>query len=228
MHPGRAGGAGDGVTSATVRDDYLAAILAGDRRRAVAVVDDAVAGGMGIRALYMDVFQPALREVGRLWERNAIGVADEHLATAITQGAMARLYDALFTAARPGELRLVAACVDTERHEVGLRMLCDLLEEEGWDTVFLGATVPLEDLVEMVRRRKPHAVALSASIAPNLPRLGATIRALRDALGDGTPLLAVGGRPFLADPGLAARMGADVTAPDAVSAAHELRIRLGA
>jgi methanogenic corrinoid protein MtbC1 len=216
------------VSPADVADDYLAAVLAGDRRRALRVVDAAVAAGLGVRGLYMDVFQPALREVGRLWETNAIGVADEHLATAITQSAMSRLYDALFTAARPATRRLVAACADTERHEVGLRMLCDILEEDGWDTVFLGAAVPVEDVVAMVRQREPDAVALSASIAPHLPRLAATIAAIRADLGERAPLICVGGRPFLADPSLAARVGADFTAPDAVSATAELRRRVGA
>ncbi|HEX8906984.1 MAG TPA: B12-binding domain-containing protein, partial [Longimicrobiaceae bacterium] len=107
---------------------YRDAVVAGNRRRAFAVVDAALAAGMDIRALYLELFQPALREVGRLWQQNRITVADEHLATAITQAAMARLYDRLFAAADDEGPLLVAACADGERHEVGLRMVCDLLE----------------------------------------------------------------------------------------------------
>ncbi|HEU0013241.1 MAG TPA: B12-binding domain-containing protein, partial [Longimicrobium sp.] len=146
------------------RERYLAAIVAGDRRAAFAAVDAARGDGLDLRALYLDVFQPAMREIGRLWQQNRITVADEHLATAITQAAMARLYDEMFTAlgTRDAPL-LVAACAETERHEMGLRMLCDLLELDGWDTVFLGASVPTEDLVRMVAERRPRVVALSAS-----------------------------------------------------------------
>lgn len=205
---------------------YQDAVLAGDRRRAFGVVDDARAAGLGVRDLYVDVFQPALREVGRMWQENRITVADEHLATTITQAAMSRLYDDLFAAVRPSKRLLVAACADAERHEVGLRMVCDLLEMEGWDTLFLGATVPVEDLVETVRRRRPDVVALSASIAPHLPRVREAIRAIRDAV-PGPPLIAVGGRPFLADPGLAERLGADLTAKDAAEAARRFQEVLG-
>ena len=82
---------------------YLAAIRAGERRRAFALVDQACAAGVGLRTLYLDVFQPALREIGRLWQENEITVAEEHLATAITEIAMARLYGALLmTSPRPG------------------------------------------------------------------------------------------------------------------------------
>ena len=208
-----------------VSRDYLDALLAGDRRRAFAVVDRGRAGGLHHREIYLEVFQPALREVGRLWQENRITVADEHLATAITQAAMARLYDDLFAHGAGGGPVLVAACVDSERHEVGLRMICDLLELEGWDTYFLGATTPVESLVSMVEARTPQAVALSASIAPHLPRLRVTISAIRERLGERTPLIVVGGRPFLDDPALAARLGADLTARDAVEAAGLLAER---
>ncbi|HEX8243397.1 MAG TPA: cobalamin-dependent protein, partial [Longimicrobium sp.] len=187
-----------------------------------------VQDGMGIRPLYLEVFQPVMREIGRLWQENQITVADEHLATAITQSAMARLYDRLFAGAGDQGPLLVAACADSERHEVGLRMVCDLLEMEGWDTVFLGPTVPLDDLVRMVRERRPQVVALSAAIAPNVPRVAQAIRAIREALPGGAPLIAVGGRAFSEDPELATRLGADLTAGDAAEAAERLKQRFAA
>ena len=210
------------------RDDaanqFLDAIVAGNRRRAFEIADAALSAGMDIRALYLNVFQPALREIGRLWQQNRITVADEHLATAITQAAMARLYDRLFeTATGEGPL-MVAACAEGERHEVGLRMVCDILELEGWDTIFLGAGVPIPDLVRMVCEREPQVVALSASIAPNLPRVEEAIRAIRGCQGPQL-LIVVGGRPFAMDAGLAGRMGADVTATDAAEAAERLKER---
>jgi methanogenic corrinoid protein MtbC1 len=210
-----------------VRDAYVRALRDGDRRNAFRVVDEARAAGLDLAAIYMEVFQPALREIGRLWQENAITVADEHLATAITQVAMARLYEQAATWDTPTRRTLVAACVDTERHEVGLRMLCDLLECEGWDTTYLGATVPVDSLVMMLRRRRPDVLALSAALPPHLPRLRDTIRAVRLAMHDAPPLVLVGGRPFVDDPSLAIRLGADLTASDAVMAVRLLRDRLG-
>jgi len=211
------------------RDDtasqFLDAIVLGNRRRAFEVADAALAAGMDIRALYLDVFQPALRGVGRLWQQNRITVADEHLATAITQAAMARLYERLFASASGQGPRLVAACAEGERHEVGLRMVCDLLELEGWDTLFLGAAVPTPDLVRLICEREPQVVALSASIGPNVPRVEEAIRAIRENCGSQPPLIVVGGRPFATDDTLAHRVGADVTARDAAEAAERLQER---
>lgn len=201
---------------------FLDALLQGSRRTVLGVVDAARAGGLDLRTLYLDVFQPALREIGRLWQENRISVADEHLATAITQMAMSRLYDDLFRAGAADGPVLVAACADRERHEVGLRMICDLLECEGWDTVFLGASVPVEDLVAMVALRQPAVVALSAATAPHLERVRETILALRAVEGPRRPVIAVGGRVFSEAPELAVRLGADLTASDAGDAARRL------
>lgn len=222
------------MTADEVRARYLDAILGGSRREAFGVIELARAEGMEIRALYMDVLQPAMREIGRLWQENRITVADEHLATAITQAAMARVYADLFRAQPEPGLLLVAACADQERHELGLRMICDVLEMEGWDTVFLGASVPVEDLVRMVRARRPQVVALSASTAPQVARVRDAIRAIRGSeVHDGggaaaQPLIAVGGRAFMQDPALAARLGADLTASDAAEAAELLKEKFAA
>ncbi|HYR12461.1 MAG TPA: cobalamin-dependent protein [Longimicrobium sp.] len=216
------------MTAEEARDRYLAAIRAGSRRDALAVVDDALDGGMDARTLYLQVFQPAMHEIGRLWQENRITVADEHLATAITQLAMSRLYEELFGDRVDAGPLLVAACAEDERHELGLRMICDLLELDGWDTVFLGASVPVEDLVRMVKERRPEVVALSASITPHLARVRETVRAIREAMPEDGPVIAIGGRAFAGDAALAERMGADLTAKDAVEVAERLKERFAA
>ncbi len=206
---------------------YLAALRAGDRRRALAVVEDARSAGLGLPDLYLDVFQPALREIGRLWQENEITVAEEHLATAITQMSMGRLYPDFCVAAGRNGRTLLAACAETEKHQVGLHMICDLLELEGWDATYLGAAVPPDSLVDMVLRDRPDVLALSVSIAPHLPQLRSLIAAVRAATGQAVPYILVGGRPFLDDPTLGHRVGADAMARDPAAAAALLRERFG-
>lgn len=207
--------------------EYLAALRTGNRHRALAVLDDARAAGLDVRAVYLDVLQPAMRAIGQLWQENELTVAEEHLATAVTHVAMGRLYAECCTGAEPIGRTLLAACVDGERHELGLRMVCDLLELEGWDARYLGATVPADSLVAMVMRERPDALALSASTAPRLAELRAMIAAVRAACGDASPFILAGGRPFHDDEVLARRLGADATAPDAAAAVAMLKERFG-
>jgi methanogenic corrinoid protein MtbC1 len=206
--------------------EFLAALRRGDRRGAHAVVDRVLDRGDGLQVLYLDVVQPAMREIGRLWQENELTVAEEHLATAITQSAMARAFDRVYRWHESRTPSLIAACVDEERHQMGLRMLCDLLELEGWDTLYLGASVPVESLVDMVKKRRPEVVALSATIAPHLPRLRAAIDAIRAENLDVVPLIIAGGRALDSGPELAQKLGADLTAADAAEAVRILRERV--
>lgn len=216
------------VDTAAIQREYLAALRAGDRRRAFAVVDEARAKGLDIVELYLDVLQPSLREIGRLWQENALTVAEEHLATAISQIVMARVYtEEMRRVSASRQRTIIAACTDTERHEVGLRMICDVLERDGWDVSYLGASVPADSLADLIRERRPDVVLLSASTAPHLPQLRAMIERVHDVSGESIPYVLVGGRPFLDDAELAQRLGADGTAPDARVALEHIRERFG-
>jgi methanogenic corrinoid protein MtbC1 len=192
---------------------FLDALLDGRRNNAQALAHSLVAEGHSVRELYETVFQPTLRELGRLWHTGKISVAQEHFSTAATQYIMATFYDRLFSEAAPNGKTVLAACAQGELHEVGLRMVADILQSEGWDTVYLGANLPIPDLTAEVERLKPDVVALSATIAENVPWVKAAIAAIRASSHAGTGIL-VGGLPFLLSPELQETVGADATAPD--------------
>ncbi|HEY4059389.1 MAG TPA: B12-binding domain-containing protein, partial [Kofleriaceae bacterium] len=72
---------------------FVKAQLAGDRRGAVALIVDSVQDGASITDLQALVIGAAQEEIGRLWQSNSISIAQEHLATGISQIALARLFD---------------------------------------------------------------------------------------------------------------------------------------
>ena len=85
----------------------------------------------------------------RRHQLNRISVAEEHFCTAATQWIMAGLYRRAFHRTQ-GKRRLVGACVSGEPHEIGTRMVCDVLQLEGWDTYYFGANTPNADVVRFV------------------------------------------------------------------------------
>ena len=116
----------------------------------------------------------------------------------------------------------VAASVEGELHELGIRMVSDFLEMEGWDTHYLGAGNPLPGLIESLAERKADALALSATMTLHVGRVEAVVRAVRERPEfDRLPVL-VGGLPFNLDPELWRKVGADGTAPDASAAVGEV------
>jgi methylmalonyl-CoA mutase cobalamin-binding domain/chain len=195
-------------------NEYLEALLAGQRHRARQLVLDAVDGGLDIRDVYLKVFQPVLLEVGRLWQMNEISVAHEHYCTAATQQIMTLLYPRIFQAPRVGRC-LVSAAIGGDLHEIGSRMVADFFEMEGWDTYYLGANAPPADIARAARERQADAVGLSATIAYRLEQVRETIALIRQA---SRAKIIVGGRPFNREPDLWQAVGADGWANDAQQA----------
>ena len=186
---------------AALASRYLEAQLTGDRQRAVQLlIDDGVMAGVSVSDLLLRVITPAQREIGRLWENNEVSVADEHVATAISQLAMSHLY----SHAAPTGLRrehIVIACVDGEWHDMGARVAADVLEHHGFSVCLLGPSVPIADLLTRVRRESPDIVLLSVTMPTHVESLKRTFQ----ALGQAYPLLPVlvGGRGTTDDPSLA-------------------------
>jgi methanogenic corrinoid protein MtbC1 len=194
-----------------LRERYVDALVDGDPAAAAALVHAASADGLDVRTLYLHVLQPALYEIGRRWEEAEISIAQEHLATATTQSLMARLAERLGAELRPrrGRTALVA-CAEGELHSIGVRMVADFLEADGWDVLFVGALSPVGALAEMAAARGVDVVALSASLSERLPEVAAAVRAL--AALDPRPLIAVGGQAFNGEPAAARATGADLYA----------------
>ncbi len=194
---------------------YLDALLNGDRRTAARLVLDAVQNGEPIKAIYLNVFQRSQLEVGRLWYQNKVSVAQEHYCSAATQMIMAQLYPYIFAAPKIGRC-LVAACVGGELHEIGIRMVADFFELEGWDTYYLGANTPKAGLLQALEDQLPDLLALSATMPLHRRTLGDLIAAVRAQM----PALKimVGGYTLNTDAVLWRQLGADGHAADAQSA----------
>ncbi len=199
---------------ARLSDAYLKALLEGRGDDAQALVHDAVRSGTSVPEIYMHVLHPAMSEVGRRWQMNEIGVADEHFATAVTQMVMSQMRQHFPRQPRCGR-RMLAASVAGDLHEIGVRMVADFFDMNGWHAVFLGANMPPSDLLVALIERDMHLVALSASSVMHLVSLGEAIDAIRTAPGCEQMKILVGGPPFNLVPRLCEEVGADGYAPSA-------------
>lgn len=196
---------------------YMRRALAARRREASRLILEAVEEGMSVRDVYLHVFQPVQHEIGRLWQLNRVTIAQEHVCTAITQLVMSQLYPRVF-AGEKRDLRLVATCLGGELHEIGIRMVADFFEMEGWDTIYLGANTPAGEVVGEVVSVEAQLVAVSVTLSEHVEAAAALIREIRSDARCAAVKVIVGGLPFNETPELWRRIGADGSARDAEQA----------
>ncbi|MGK3984119.1 cobalamin B12-binding domain-containing protein [Sorangium sp. So ce136] len=182
---------------------FAAALLTGNYVAARSVLHAAL--GDGLVHIYERIVVPALEEVGTLWYENRITVADEHLASAVAQTAVASLYPQIRWPA--GGPRAVVGCADPELHTFGARMLADILALDGWQTTYVGGRItPLGGLVNL-DLREVRLVAVSITLEAHMPSARALIQRVREQA-PGARVLA-GGRAVAALPDAAQLLGAD-------------------
>lgn len=181
------------------RRTFLAAILSGQRNAALNIVEEALKNGISLVDVYVEIFSRSLHEVGVLWEENKISVAQEHMATAITQYVIAILYSRL-PLTTPYRGNMVVTGVAGERHQIGANLVADAMEVNGWNVRFLGSNLPHSAVLTAVEEFSAKVLCVSTTLVANLPNAAELIRGVRARLGDGAPRIVLGGAAYRLTP----------------------------
>lgn len=180
-------------------DGLVHLLVGGDQAAATDMLDSWIDQGAGYADIAVSGIQPALYRIGEMWGNGQISVAQEHLATAMCESLLMRAFEAAEFAESRDESALFA-CVQNNRHALGLRIVSDTFAIAGWRVHFLGANVSMEKIVRHVQDIRPDFVGLSIATSDQVSTAHEVIEAIRAVLGDDAPRVAVGGRPLLENP----------------------------
>ena len=207
-------------------EQLLTAMINADRSVAAEIIGQALAAGIDPRQIIADILDPAIVQLGCLWEKEAMSLAQNFVASKIAE-------DTLLRCIPDDEDRqhtkgvAVIGNIEDDFHSLGRRTVGLFLAAAGWDIHDLGNDVPAEQFLEKALEVDASVIGVSAMMqttALNIRKL----RDLIDAQGLTDRLkLAVGGAVFNWRPDLVAEVGGDGTAHNAVGA-DELFMRLQA
>ena len=192
--------------------EYMQALMKKDSRKASYLIQQFNEQGIPAQDIYAGILAESMRRVGELWHTAKISVDQEHYCTSVTQMAMAQMYPDILMSERKDKT-LLCACPGTELHEMGARMVADIFESDGWDTIYLGAAVPEEAMLSAIRENKPDLVVLSVTMPPHLLMCRDLVGAIRKEFPDCR--LAVGGNAFRATEHIWSQWPIDIHTEDA-------------
>lgn len=161
-----------------LKEAFMASLVTGGHRKSIELATDNVHNAADLTEFYLQVIQPAMYEIGTLWEKGELSVAREHLASAIVTRVMAALYPKFIILEQTKGNAIVTAAPN-EYHEIGPRMVADLLELDGWDVDYTGANTPPDDLLDLMAERNPHFVAISVGMPFNLDKTVDLVKKIR-------------------------------------------------
>lgn len=205
-------------------EKYLELLLDNKKTKASNLILKEALDEMSIAEIYLNILQPVQKEVGRLWHVNKITVAQEHYISSVTQLVISQLYSHFLTSG--GEKgTIVTTAVGTELHEIGIRMVADLLEIDGFDTIHLGANTPNSSIVETLKKNGAILVGVSVTLPIHLKELEQLVDMIRSDSELADLKILVGGYVFNQNPELKEDFDVDAyseNAQDAVKKANEL------
>ncbi len=146
---------------------------------------------LGVPLFLDQVAGPVLVEIGQRWRAGRMSIAHEHLATAVFRQVLGWVRETAEAGDRAPAV--VVATLPRQIHEGGAMLVAAAAACEGWQVVYLGVDLPPGEIGAAARRTGALAVALSLIHPTDDPALGDHLRALRDALPAGLPLLVGGG-----------------------------------
>jgi methanogenic corrinoid protein MtbC1 len=162
------------------------ALAVRDREGAVSAALEAVrSGSVGIEQLYGQVLMPLLKDTGAAWQNGETQVWEEHYATATVRTIVEALYPDVTkqaAAVRIAGRVAVLACPPGEAHDLGLRMLSDRMALHGWESHYLGADTPAEEIASAARELGATLVVLSAATHYNRALLRTVVDHLKKEL----------------------------------------------
>ena len=200
-----------------LQEQYFRFLLEGDRGGCRGLLQKAQAEGITASDLLLDVIWVCMEQISELFREDQINFVTEHLATRINRTLADQLQTHL-AVSEPTGRKLIVCCSDVEGYELGAQIIADLFEADGWEVLFIGSGVPMDELVQLVGRVQPELLIYFGTEPSGIPEVRRTLQMLhRISASPETAVLAAGG-VFNRAKGLWIEVGADAFAPDARSA----------
>lgn len=177
-----------------------------------------------LESLYTNVLQESLYTVGDLWQQRIISVAQEHAFVAFTEEIMA--YITPLTLSNETVSTVMTCSVGLETHDIGIRMIANLIRKSNYNNIHLGANTPIQAILDILDQEHVEVIVISTTMLENVYDIKRLIEGLKAK--NANVKVLVGGHAFNQDPSLWEHIGADGYSKDAISALDLIHQHLSA
>jgi DNA-binding transcriptional MerR regulator len=146
-------------------------------------------------ALFDRTLAPALAQIGDLWLKGQLTIAQEHILSNLLLGRVAQLLELIQPV--DASRRVVLATFEDEQHVIGLYGVGLHFAAWGYRSVFLGARTPPDAVARVVSSMEVDTVALSCTLPPPAAQARALVDAYADACRDVVWLVGGQGLPAI-------------------------------
>lgn len=176
-------------------EEYMKSLLDGDKKAVRKILLSFLKKGVPSRVIYEDYIRRSLTEVGELWEKGELPIWKEHFISEISLENMAMIKRRKYKESDDRKPILLLT-PGAEQHNIGLKMIGDMLESNGHNIIYLGNLIPTDNIIQAIEEKKPYAIVFSVTVAYHIDSAKNLIDILKQRFGTKTPTILIGGSAF--------------------------------
>jgi excisionase family DNA binding protein len=167
-------------------------ILKGETGNAYILLYTLYLNNFSLEEIFDNIVGKAMRRIGEKWEAKMLGIENEHIATNTVISAL-HLFNRELKFKNVKSKTAICSGLENEFHEIGLLCVKITLESLGWKVIYTGINLPVDSLLQLVKKEKPKIVCISEMYNLPLKKSGAYINYLLDNLKNLNCRLIIGG-----------------------------------
>jgi DNA-binding transcriptional MerR regulator len=128
---------------------------------------------IGFENTMMNIVYPFLTRIGFLWQTDAINPAQEHFITNLIRQKLIVAIDGQAFPSQAGKIKkkYMLYLPEGELHEISLLFACYLIKSRGNQVIYLGQSLPMEDLRKAVHTHNPDTIFTVITAYPDSDRI---------------------------------------------------------
>ncbi|MBN2348852.1 MAG: MerR family transcriptional regulator [Bacteroidales bacterium] len=116
---------------------------------------------LGFEETIIRIVYPFLERIGIMWQTGTINPAQEHFVSNLIRQKLISAIDSLNISEKPNHKNFLLYLPEGEMHELGLLFFSYLIKKRGHKVIYLGQSVPFENIIEVCRIRQANILITS-------------------------------------------------------------------
>ena len=146
----------------------------------------------GFKNTMIQLIYPFLQKVGVMWQVGDVHPAQEHFISNLIRQKLIAAIDQLYKPKTATDPKVILFLPEGELHELGLLFYSYLLQEMNYHVIYLGQSVPPEDLVNVAKKYNCQLFVTSVINPVAIDSFSETLSLLHTTLGTGIQLYVAG------------------------------------
>jgi corrinoid protein of di/trimethylamine methyltransferase len=157
------------------------AVIAANAETVNKLVEEALGNGIAAKEVLDDGLIPGMDVVGQRMKTGEMFIPEVLRSAKVMQAAMDLLRPHMSEKDSLGLGTFVIGTVEGDLHDIGKNLVSMMLQGSGFTVVDLGTSVKPQDFVDAVKEHKAVVVGMSALLTTTMPKMDATVKALKEA-----------------------------------------------